>query len=94
VGPLLTRNRECERRAWASISNGAQAAMLNTHWNAHEHQIQSLTLALRADLEDVSPADPLYGESVGLALGTYLIHRYLARNRADSDYRGGKLRCA
>jgi AraC family transcriptional regulator len=45
-------------------------------------------LALHADLEDGSPAGPLYGESLGLALGTYLVRRYSVRNCAKADYHG------
>jgi len=61
---------------------------LTTHWNLRDRHIESLMLALHADLEDGSPAGPIYGESLGLALGTYLIHRYSTRNYAKSDYRG------
>ncbi len=62
---------------------------LTTHWNLHDRHIQSLMLALHADLEDSSPAGPLYGESLGLALGTYLVRRYSARGCAEPNYRGG-----
>jgi AraC family transcriptional regulator len=41
---------------------------LTTHWNLRDRHIQSLMLAMHADLEDGSPAGPLYGESLGLAL--------------------------
>ena len=34
---------------------------LSTHWNLHDRHIQSLMLAMHADLEDGSPAGPLYG---------------------------------
>lgn len=62
---------------------------LTTHWNLRDRHIQSLMLALHADLEDGSPAGPLYGESLGQALGTYLVRRYSARDFAKHDYRGG-----
>jgi len=45
-------------------------------------------LALHADLEDGSPAGPLYGESLGLALGTYLVRRFSVRTSAKPGYRG------
>ncbi len=61
---------------------------LTTHWNLRDRHIQSLMLALHADLEDGSPAGPLYGESLGLALGIYLVRRYSVRNSAKPDYRG------
>jgi AraC family transcriptional regulator len=61
---------------------------LTTHWNLHDRHIQSMMLALHADLEDGSPAGPLYGESLGLALSTYLVRRYSVRNSATPDCRG------
>src|ERR1700691_1986638 len=61
---------------------------LTTHWNLRDRHIQSLMLALHADLEDGSPAGPLYGESLGLALGIYLVRRYSVRNCAKPDHRG------
>jgi AraC family transcriptional regulator len=61
---------------------------LTTHWNLRDRHIQSLMLALHADLEDGSPAGPLYGESLGLALAGYLVRRYSARNSARLSYRG------
>jgi AraC family transcriptional regulator len=61
---------------------------LTTHWNLRDRHIQTLMLAMHADLEDGSPAGPLYGESLGLALGTYLVRRYSVRSGATPDYRG------
>ncbi|MBV9508004.1 MAG: helix-turn-helix transcriptional regulator [Acidobacteriia bacterium] len=49
------------------------------HWNFRDRHIQSLILALHADLQDGSPAGPLYGESLALALGHYLIRRHSTR---------------
>jgi AraC family transcriptional regulator len=57
---------------------------LTTHWNLRDRHIQSLMLAMHADLEDGSPAGPLYGESLGLTLGLYLIRRYSTRSRSNS----------
>ena len=62
---------------------------LKTHWNLHDRHIQSLILALHADLEDGSPAGPVYGESLGLALGHYLIRRYSVRTDKSPECRGG-----
>ncbi|MGA7156558.1 MAG: AraC family transcriptional regulator [Acidobacteriaceae bacterium] len=61
---------------------------LTTHWNLHDRHIQSLMLAMHADLEDGSPAGPLYGESLGLALGIYLVQRYSVRGFTKHHYRG------
>ncbi len=62
---------------------------LMTHWNLRDRHIQSLMLAMHADLEDESPAGPLYGESLGLALGLYLIRRYSIRGSNHPQFRGG-----
>jgi AraC family transcriptional regulator len=45
--------------------------------------------ALHADLEDGSPAGPLYGESLGVPLAHYLIRRYAVRTADTSEYPGG-----
>jgi AraC family transcriptional regulator len=62
---------------------------LTTHWNLRDRHIQTLMLAMHADLEDGSPAGPIFGESLGLALGVYLVNRYSVRDCAKPDYRGG-----
>ena len=62
---------------------------LMTHWNLRDRHIQSLMLAMHADLEDDSPAGPLYGESLGLTLGLYLIRRYSIRGSRRPQSRGG-----
>jgi AraC family transcriptional regulator len=56
---------------------------LTTHWNLRDRHIESLMLAMHADLEDGSPAGPLYGESLGLTLGLYLTRRYSTRGRSN-----------
>ncbi len=62
---------------------------LVTHWNLRDRHIQAVMLAMYGDLEDGSPAGPLYGESLGLALGLYLIRRYAVRGRKYPAPRGG-----
>jgi AraC family transcriptional regulator len=62
---------------------------LTTHWNLRDRHIQTLMLAMHADLQDGSPAGPIFGESLGLALGVYLVNRYSVRDCAKPDYRGG-----
>ena len=62
---------------------------LTTHWNLRDRHIQAVMLAMHADLEDGSPAGPLFGESLGLALGLYLIRRYSARKGDSPQLRGG-----
>lgn len=59
------------------------------HWNLRDRHIQSLILALHADLQDGSPAGPLYGESLAVALGHYLIRRHSTRlEKAVTAFRG------
>jgi AraC family transcriptional regulator len=62
---------------------------LITHWNLRDRHIVSLMLALHADLEDGSPAGPLYGESLGVALACNLVRRYSARAPREPEYKGG-----
>jgi AraC family transcriptional regulator len=62
---------------------------LMTHWNLRDRHIQSLMLAMHADLEDDCPAGPLYGESLGLTLGLYLIRRYSIRGIKGPQSHGG-----
>ena len=45
--------------------------------------------AMQADLEAGSPAGPLYGESHGNALGTYLSNRYAAFAPRLEEYKDG-----
>jgi AraC family transcriptional regulator len=69
-----------------SLENTAHLDEINltTHWNLRDRHIQSLMLAMHADLEDGSPAGPLYGESLGLTLGLYLIRRYSTRSKSST----------
>jgi AraC family transcriptional regulator len=62
---------------------------LTAHWTLQDRHITSLMRALHADLEDGSPAGPLYGESLGVALAHYLIRRYAVRTTREPEYRGG-----
>lgn len=59
-------------------------------WNLRDRHIQSLILALHADLQDGSPAGPLFGESLAVALGHYLIRRHSSRiGRSGTSTQGG-----
>ena len=62
---------------------------LTTHWDLRDRHILSVMLALHADLEDGSPAGPLYGESLGVALACYLIRRYSVHAPRPREYKGG-----
>lgn len=59
------------------------------NWSLRDPHIASLMLALHADLEDSSPAGPLYGESLGVALAHYLVRRYSLRTPRQLEYKGG-----
>jgi AraC family transcriptional regulator len=52
------------------------AIELTPQWNVADPHVASMLLALRADLEDGSPAGRLYGESLGTALAVYMARRY------------------
>ena len=58
-------------------------------WTLHDAQLARLMLALHADVEDGSPAGPLYGESLSLALAIYLARRYGVPNQHPRAYSGG-----
>ena len=54
-----------------------------------DRNIELLLTAMQADLDAGSPAGPLYGESLGSALSTYLITRYGAFAPKLEVYKGG-----
>jgi AraC family transcriptional regulator len=62
---------------------------LTTNWTFQDRHIVTLMCALQADLEDSSPAGPLYGESLGVALAHYLIRRFAVRAPHTLELRGG-----
>jgi len=62
---------------------------LRPTWTFEDQHIIGVMRALHADLEDGSPAGPLYGQSLGVALSHYLIRRYAVRNTREPNYRSG-----
>ena len=62
---------------------------LKHHFELIDPHIESLILALRADLQDGSPAGRLYGESLATALAVYLQKRYAAVTPKSFQWRGG-----
>jgi len=62
---------------------------IKPHFGLRDRHIESLLLALRSDLEDGSPAGPLYGESIATALAVYLQKRYGVLAPKTAQYRGG-----
>jgi AraC family transcriptional regulator len=62
---------------------------LKHHFELSDPHIESLILALRADLLDGSPAGRLYGESLATALAVYLQKRYAAVTPKSFQWRGG-----
>lgn len=62
---------------------------LQEHWQLRDRHIESLMLALQADIEDGSPAGRLYGESLGVTLAHYLLRRYAVRTTDTPEYQGG-----
>jgi AraC family transcriptional regulator len=65
------------------------AIELTPQWNLADSHVTSMVLALRADLEDGSPAGRLYGESLGTALAVYLARRYGAPPMQTRPMRAG-----
>lgn len=78
-GPIatvsVTLHPELLSRALDEATPSA-AIELTPQWNLTDPHVTSMLLALRADLEDGSPAGRLYGESLGTALAVYLARRY------------------
>ena len=62
---------------------------LKYHFELTDPHIESLILALRADLLEGSPAGRLYGESLATALAVYLQKRYAAVTPKSFQWRGG-----
>ena len=62
---------------------------LRPNWNFQDRHIVGILRALHADLEDGSPAGPLYGQSLSVALAHYLIRRFAVRTAPDREYRNG-----
>ena len=66
---------------------------LTEHWNAVDHHIMSVLLALTTDLDAGSPAGRLYGESLANALAVYLLSRHAVQRRVPTVPKGGLPRC-
>jgi AraC family transcriptional regulator len=62
---------------------------IRPNFGLKDRHIESLLLALRSDLEDGSPAGPLYGESIAIALAVYLQKRYGVLAPKTTQYCGG-----
>jgi AraC family transcriptional regulator len=62
---------------------------LREHWDLNDRHISTLLMAMRADLEDGSPAGPLYGDSLANSLALYLLKRYSNVTPRLEPYRGG-----
>jgi len=76
-------------RALDDTAPGVAAIELTPQWNLADPHVTSILLALRADLEDGSPAGRLYGESLGTALAVYLARRYGAPSMQTRPVRDG-----
>lgn len=58
-------------------------------WNLVDPVIQTTVRALKADLEDSSPAGRLYGESFGTALAVHLLKNFSPARLQQFEYAGG-----
>jgi len=79
---------EMVTNAFAETSPGRNGE-LAMHWTLHDRHVASLILAMHADLEDGSPAGPLYGESLASALCVYLARKYGVFRPKLQSYHGG-----
>jgi AraC family transcriptional regulator len=62
---------------------------LTERWDLIDEHIAALLHEMAADVDDGSPAGPLYGESLANALAVYLLKRYAARPLTPVAYKGG-----
>ena len=62
---------------------------LREHWDLIDRHISTLLMEMMADLEDGSPAGPLYGDSLANSLALYLLKRYSNVTMRLEPYRGG-----
>ena len=75
-------------RAFEETAHRADFGILE-RWLFEDRHIASLMLAMRADLEDGSPAGRLYGESIGMAIAVYLARRYGVPTHELGRHSGG-----
>lgn len=68
---------------------GSRDVELEVKLTIPDRQIELLMSAMQADLGAGSPAGALYGESLGSALGTYLVKRFGAVATKLEEYKGG-----
>ena len=59
------------------------------NWSFQDRHVAAILMALEADLEDGSPAGPIYGQSLSVALANYLIRRFAVRSLPGHEYRHG-----
>ena len=85
---LLVMASDFLTRAQEETSHLADLELI-PQWNIGDRHIASLMLALHADLEDGSPAGPLYGESLGVALAHYLARRYSVQTPREFRFKSG-----
>jgi AraC family transcriptional regulator len=62
---------------------------LTERWDLIDEHISALLHEMAADLDDGSPAGPIYGESLANALGVYLLKQYAVRPSTPVAYKGG-----
>jgi hypothetical protein len=62
---------------------------LTERWDLIDEHIAALLHEMAADLDEGSPAGPVYGESLANALGVYLLKRYAVRTLTPVAYEGG-----
>ena len=62
---------------------------LTEHWDLIDRHITAVLLEMAADLEEGSPAGPIYGESLANALAVYLLKRYAVLRQTPAVFKGG-----
>jgi len=63
------------RRAAADLGRDPARIMLRPAFQLRDARIEAIAWAIKADLEAEEPSDPLYAESLGMALAVHLLQR-------------------
>jgi AraC family transcriptional regulator len=85
---MLQINPSFFDRTIGGITKGGKVELIQ-QVELNDAQISRLMESLRTDIEAGSPAGPLFGESVAMALSAHIARRYSTRKARLETYRGG-----
>jgi AraC family transcriptional regulator len=88
AGLILQINPSFFDRTIGRITKGGKVELIQ-RVDLNDGQISRLMESLRADIEAGSPAGPLFGESVAMALSAHIAQQCSAQKARPETYRGG-----